>query len=444
MDREFGARLMEAALSKGAAGAEVYIRRSRNLTVEVKDQDVDTLESSLSEGYCIRVIRDRRLGFSYSTDPAEWASVVEAAVEASRYTEPDENLCLPGRAEVAPVAIHDPLIAGITETKAREYALAMEKAAMDEDRRVTKIRKASGSFTASDTRIMNSEGVDSFYTSTGCSAQVMAIAEEGEEGQMGWDYEGSRFLAEVSFERVGKTASRRAADLLGARKISPSKGFVLLDNSVVTEFLGILSSALSSESVQKKKSMLAGKTGELVMSPRIHITDSGRLAGKLGSRPVDDEGVPTTEKRLVEAGLLKGFLYNSYTARKEGRLSTGNAVRGGFTSLPSVGPSNLFIEPVSPEHGADRDKLLKTMGRGLLVTETMGMHTANPITGEFSVGASGLWVEGGEIQHPVKEAVISGNILDLFTHVALIGDDLRFYGGIGAPSLLIEGIDISG
>ncbi|NTU43110.1 MAG: TldD/PmbA family protein [Nitrospirales bacterium] len=443
MDRDFGARLLEAALRKGADAAEVYTRVSKNLTVEVKDQEVDTLETSLSGGYGIRVIRDHRLGFSYSTDLNDWESVAGRAVEASRYAEPDESLCLPVRSEGSSVEIYDPRVVSVLESEARDYALVMERAAMNEDPRITKIRKASGSFTKNDTYIVNSLGVDCHYTSTGCSAQILAIAEEGDEGQMGWDYEGSRFLGEIGFERVGRNAALRAASLLGSRKISPSKGFVLLDNAVVTEFLGILASGLSSEAVQKKKSLLEGKVGERIISPRLHITDSGILAGKLGSRPVDDEGVATTEKRLVEEGVLKGFLYNTYTARKEGRLSTGNAARGGFSGLPTVGPTNLFIEPSSPAHRSDRAGIMKAMGKGLIVTETMGMHTANPITGEFSVGASGLWVEGGEIQYPVKEAVISGTILDLFSHVVLAGDDLRFYGAIGSPSLLIEGIDIS-
>jgi PmbA protein len=272
----------------------------------------------------------------------------------------------------------------------------------------------------------------------------MAIAEEGGESQLGWDYQGSRFLKDVSFEEVGRTAARRAAQLLGARKINSIKGFVLLDNSVSTEFLGILSSALSSESVQKKKSMLAGKKGDVVMSDRLNIIDSGLLDGKLGSKPVDDEGVSTSHKILIGKGILNGYLYNTYTAKKDGIASTGNAVRGGFTGLPTVGPTNLYIEPTSAEYTTNFEKLVKNINRGLYVIETMGMHTANPISGEFSVGASGLWIEDGEIKHPVKEAVISGNILDLFKKVVMVGDDLRFYGNIGASSLLIEEIDISG
>lgn len=447
MNTEFALKLMEIAIKKGADKAEVYIKTSRNLGIEVKEQKIDTLESSMTIGYCIRVIKDNRLGFSYSTNPDEMNTVAENAIEAARYSEPDDYLELPSALQ--PSAISQPLIfdndiASLSESDAINRTLLIESSAFNENNRIKKIRKASGSFSTNNTYIVNSHGINAHYQSTGCSAQLMAIAEEGSESQLGWDYQGSRFLKDVSFEEVGRTAARRAAQLLRARKINSIKGFVLLDNSVSTEFLGILSSALSSESVQKKKSMLAGKKGNVVISDRLNIIDSGLLDGKLGSKPVDDEGVPTSHKILIEKGILNGYLYNTYTAKKDGIASTGNAVRGGFTGIPTVGPTNLYIEPTSAEYTKRFENLVKNINRGLYVIETMGMHTANPISGEFSVGASGLWIEDGEIKYPVKEAVISGNILDLFKKVVMVGDDLRFYGNIGASSLLIEEIDISG
>jgi PmbA protein len=448
MNTEFAIKLMGTALKRGADETEVYVKTSKSLSIEVKEQEIDTLESSMTMGYCIRVIKDNRLGFSYSTNPDEMDTVAENAIEAAKYSEPDDYLELPSALQPS-VATPQPLIfdndiASLSEDEAINRTLLIEGSAFNEDNRIKKIRKASGSFSTNNTCIVNSHGINAHYLSTGCSAQIMAIAEQGSESQLGWDYQGSRFLKDVSFEEVGRNAARRAVQLLGARKIKPVKGFVLLDNSVSTEFLGILSSALSSESVQKKKSMLAGKRGDLVLSDRLNIIDSGLLDGKLGSKPVDDEGVPTSHKILIEKGILNGYLYNTCTAKKDGIASTGNAVRGGFTGIPTVGPTNLYIEPVSKEYTNDFHGLIKTVDKGLYVIETMGMHTANPISGEFSVGASGLWIENGEIKHPVKEAVISGNILDLFKKVVMVGSDLRFYGNIGAPCLLIEEIDISG
>lgn len=446
MNTDFAAKLMEIALSKGADKAEVYVKTSKSLGIEVKEQKIDTLESSMTMGYCIRVIKGNRLGFSYSTNPDEMNTVAENAIEASRYSEPDDYLELPSALQpsVSQPLIFDNAIASLSKDEAINRTLLIESSAFNEDNRIKKIRKASGSFSTNNTYIVNSHGINAHYQSTGCSAQLMAIAEEGSESQLGWDYQGSRFLKDISFEEVGRNAARRATQLLRSRKINSIKGFVLLDNSVSTEFLGILSSALSSESVQKKKSMLAGKKGDVVISDRLSIIDSGLLDGKLGSKPVDDEGVPTSHKILIGRGILNGYLYNTYTAKKDGIASTGNAVRGGYTGIPTVGPTNLYIEPASAEYTANFEKLINNINKGLYVIETMGMHTANPISGEFSVGASGLWIENGEIKYPVKEAVISGNILDLFKKVVMVGDDLRFYGNIGASSLLIEEIDISG
>lgn len=448
MNMEFAEKLVGTALKKGADEAEVYIKSVKNLGIEVKDLAIDTLESSVTQGYCLRIIKDRRLGFSYSNDAGEMEKVAENAIETAKYTEPDEYLGMPlyapGLTDNAGIEIFDKDIALLTESDAINNTLLIEASARKEDQRIRKVRKAAGSFSTSQTYILNSHGVNAHYSSTTCSAHIVTVAEEGNESQMGWDYNGSRFLNDISFEQIGRNAAKRAVQLLGARKISPVRGFVILDNSVASEFLGILSSALSSEAVQKKKSMLANKKGELVLSPKLNVIDSGLINRRPGSKPVDDEGVPVTGKTLIENGVLQGYLYNTYTAKKEGLKSTGNAVRGGPSGLPSVGITNLYIGPSSNKYIRDFKGLLKLIDKGIYVIETMGMHTANPISGEFSVGVSGLWVENGEVKHPVKEAVISGNILELFKNTAMVGDDLRFYGNIGTPSLLIEKIDISG
>ncbi len=444
MDKAFAAKLLALSLARGADETEVYIKASKNLGIEVKGQEIETLESSMTAGYGVRVIKNKQLGFSYSTDPAEMSRVVDAALSVARYAEPDENLGFPLPMQAGGVDIFDKRIASITGEEAIEHVMHIEKAALDADGRIKKIRTAAGSFGTSDVCIVNSRGIDACYSSTGCSAHITVVAEDGAESQMGYDYEGSRFLDEAAFGRVGSNAAKMALQLLGAKKIASLKGSILLDSSVAVEFLGVLSFALSSESVQKGKSMLAGKKGEQVISPLLNIIDNGLLAGKLGSKPFDGEGVPTTRKALIEKGVLTGLLYNSYTARKEGVQSTGNAARGGAFGLPGVGPTNLYIEPSLPEQVQGFEKLLNSIDKGLYVIETMGMHTVNPVSGEFSVGISGLWIENGVARYPVKEAAISGTVLELFRQAVMIGDDLRFYGNIGASSILIEAIDISG
>ena len=444
VDMSFAEKLLDLALREGADQAEVYVRASGHLGIEVIDQRIDMLERSDSIGYSVRVFKGGRLGFSYSNDPSDILTVARDAVEASKYTEPDEFNTLPEKGGLSQVIVYDDNLFSPGEKDAIDMVITMEKAAMDMDSRINKTRNASGSFGSATTRIINSRGTDIEFSSTSCSAHIMAVAADNGESQMGWDYQGSRFLGDISFAEIGRSAAARALQTLGAKKISSFKGFVLLDQSVAADFAGILSSALSSEAVQKHKSMLAGKIGELVVSRHVNITDDALLDGKLGSRPADDEGVATTQKILIGEGVLNGYLYNTYTAAKEHTISTGNAVRGGFAGLPKVGPTNLFISASSREFESSFAEMLEKIDRGIFVTETMGMHTANPVSGEFSVGISGLYIENGQILHPVKETVISGNILQFFRNIILIGDELRFYGNIGSSHLLAGDIDISG
>ncbi|MGD0885449.1 MAG: TldD/PmbA family protein [Thermodesulfovibrionales bacterium] len=441
IDRQFAFQLVEGARGRGADFAEVYLKSAKNLSVEVKGQAADAIESSIDFGYSLRVIRDNRLGFSYSTEVSEADRVIESAIEASRWTERDEYLDLPEPSPGQSIEIFDDTIFAITEEEAIGMACIIEKAALDSDRRVTKVRKASASFSSKDVMLLNTKGLEKTYAATAATAQIMVVAEDGDESQMGWEFDGSRFLRDISFEAVGEGAAGRALQMLGAAKMNSVKAYVILDNSVAVEFLGIFSSLLSSEFVQKGKSLLAKRLNQEVVGSLITVIDDGCMARRLGSRPFDDEGVQTARKELIKDGVLLGYLYNTYTGKKDGVQSTGNAVKGSFSSLPAVGPSNLSLI-VSGGH-VRSGNLFSLVDRGLFVTEAMGIHTANSVSGEFSIGVSGLWVENGVVGQPIKGAVISGNILDFFRNVEAAGDDLRFYGNMACPSLLIGPTDIS-
>jgi len=439
MAREF----VSQALRAGADHAELFFRSYRNVSVEIKDQTVASLSSSFSSGYAVRVIRDNRIGFSFSTDIHEARQVIARAVEASGSADKDLFLSFAADSTMSEVRICDDSIRNMKHEDAVRLALQIEKAAYDADSRIQRVRKPSASFTVSETVIANSCGMHARYEATACSAQITVVAESSGESQSGWDYQGSRFLNDLSFEDVGRTAAASAARLLGSRKIRGTKADVILDNTVAGEFLGIFAASLSSDAVQKGKSLLADRLHSRIVSPLINITDSGLLPDRLGSRPIDDEGVSTQATPLVQEGVLLSYLFNTYTANKVKTVSTGNALRGGFSSLPSVGVTNLFIEASETSACIPRRSLFSSMRKGLYVVDAMGIHTANPVSGDFSIGVSGLWIENGEVAFPVKEAVISGNLLEFFTKVSAVGDDLRFYGAVGSPSLIISDIDIS-
>jgi PmbA protein len=247
-------------------------------------------------------------------------------------------------------------------------------------------------------------------------------------------------MKDIDIQSIGESASRRAIELLDSRKTSSIKVPVILSPQVAVDFLDILSVSMSAESVQKKRSFLAGKVGQQIVSQVIDVFDDGTMPWGIGTKPVDDEGVPTKNKAIVSQGVLNGYIYNTYTARKDGTESTGNAVRSSVKNLPGVGPSNLFIKP---KDGKSPDDLTKSLSKGVLILSAMGVHTADQISGDFSVGISGLWIERGEVIYPIKEAVISDNILEVFKKIEAVGTDLKFYGSIGSPSLLVGSIDIS-
>lgn len=440
-DREFCSRLIDRALKKGAHLAEVYQKASRLLSVEVRSGEVEAVETAVGHGYGLRVVKDGRLGFSYSNSLEDLERVARTALETADFTERDEFLVLPGPAKPQSPAVHDPEVEGIQEDDAVRKAKLIEQTARDEDQRIRKVRKASASFSSSETLVMNSQGVDYGYSSTFCSAHLTAVAEEGGDSQMGWGYQGGRFVSDVDFELAGREAARRALHMLGAERLTARKAPVVLDSVVATEFLSVLASMLSSEAVQKGKSLLRGRMGQRVVSGMIDIVDDGLLPHGPGTRHIDDEGVPTATHVLVQEGVLRGYMYNTRNARKDGVASTGNAVRAGYSSVPSVGPMNLYIDSRSEK--MTLEEMLDSSEGALYVLEAMGMHTANPISGEFSLGVSGLWVEGGKARYPVKEAVVSGNMLDFFSKVQAVGTDLRFLGSLGAPSLLVGPTDIS-
>jgi PmbA protein len=438
--------VVKRAMKKGCDSAEVFIRRSKSLSVESQDGRVEALESSRVFGMALKVIRNQRMGFSFTTDPDAKgiAYIIDNAVSSAGWTAEDPYLDIPGFEQPQEVLIMDEGIKKMQEEEVIKNSLSLEKAALDTDERIKKVRKAGVSLSSSETSVFNSRGVKVSYESGLLSASVTALAEDGNDSQTGWDFAVSRNREGIDYPSVARGASGRALELLGARKISTVQAPVILEPSVAVDFLGIFSASLSAEAVQKNRSFLAGKAGKRVVSPVINIIDDGLMPWGIGTKPVDDEGVPALTKTMVSKGSLTGFIHNSYTARKQGVSSTGNASRGSFKGLPGISVTNLYMEN-SKKGNLRRDKndLIKSLPRGLVVLEAMGVHTANRISGEFSIGVSGLWIENGEAIYPVKEAVISGNILELFNRVEDAGSDLRFYGKTGSPSILIGGMDIS-
>ncbi len=439
MKETLGEDIIESAIKKGCDAVEVFIKSGRGISVEAKNGKVEALEASRDFGIAIKVIKNHRLGFSFATSPDGIEKIIDEALQGTEWTSKDEFVCIPDYAHSGDVSIFDENIDKLKEEDIIKDAILLEESALNFDKRIKKVRKAEVGAGIGNTTIINSKGVNVTYESSYYSASVSTLAQDSSgDSQMGWDYASSRRMSDVDIKSVGKEASTRAVELLGSRKISAVKLPVILSPSVAVDFLDILSASLSSEAVQKQRSFLIGKVGQNIISGLVDIIDDGTMAWMAGTRPVDDEGVPTMNKTLISKGALMGYIYNTYTAKKDGVSSTGNAVRG-FKSLPGVGVTNIYINT----GGSSGKELVKSLRKGIVILGAMGVHTANPVSGDFSVGISGLWIENGEAAYPIKEAVMSGNILDMFKKVEAVGNDLKFYGSSGSPSLLIGDMDIS-
>ncbi len=429
---------------KGAKSFDVYVRWNSSISAEAKDKKLDAFEQAQSWGAGIRaLLPDGRLGFSFAAGSID--AVREAAsmaVENARNSEPDDsnNIPLPSVEAFPEITEYDEEVAEISADYATARAIELEEAAMSYDPRITKVRKASVSATSAGWVILNSEGLKAVSRGTWLSCGIMAVAEEEGDSQMGYGFDYSRRLSGMDYQAAGAEAGEKAVSLLKARKTPTGKFPVILENLVASEFLGTFASSFSGEFLVKGRSLLAGKTGEKIFSDAISIIDDGTLPGCISTRPFDDEGIASRRNILVQGGVFKGFLHNAYTAKRTGGASTGNAVRGGFRSAPGVGPANLYIE----KGALNKDELISRVNNGLLVLEVLGMHTANPISGDFSVGIAGLWIENGRVAYPVREGAIAGNLISIFSGIDAVGSDLRFAGRLGAPSLLLKPISVSG
>jgi PmbA protein len=428
----------------GAYTAEAYILDARSLLVEVLNQEVETLKQANDTGVGIRVIAaDGRMGFAYSTsvDNASLREVAGQAIANSHNSVADKFNVLPPPLPALPLPkLVDPAIARTPVETKIGLAKAVETAARAADSRVRRTERCAYEDAEYGVALANSHGLVAHYRSGYCGLFGVMLAEEDGDVQSGMGLTYTRDFAGLDPQAVGREAADDACRVLGAKRIETTRAALVLSPYIASSFLGVLLPALSADAVLKGRSLFKDKLGAKVASPLFTLVDDGRLEGGIAAAPVDGEGVPTKRNELIAGGVLGGYLHNTYTAGRAGTVSTGNGVRHSFKGLPEAGSTNVFVAAGA----TDSQKLIAGVKNGFYVTSVMGMHTANPISGDFSVGAAGIWIENGEFTRPVRGVAIAGNILELLAGVDAVGDDLRFFGPHGAPTLRIGQITVSG
>ncbi len=431
--------------AKKATGWDIYLDQSETIRVEAKDGGVESMTKAISTGLGIRAIHKKAAGFAYTTDfskPAlKWA--VDSAVASAKAATPDDFMKIAPNTPIPAndLELTDPALTALTDKNKIDLALQLESMTRRSDRRITRVRNAHYQEVKKTISIWNSEGMKREAGTVQSVMSVMAVAESGGDCQSGYDFVESRFLEDLNPGRVARKAALNAVEQLGAKPIQSRNGPVVLDALAACELLGALSPSFCADAVQKKRSWLDNKVGKKVFSPLITIYDNGLLPKGTGTFPFDDEGVPRQKTTLVREGILENFLYDTYTAAKAGTKSTGNCTRSsGFQSGPSVGISNCYIRRGS----FSLKDLLSELRSGLFITDLSGVHTANPVSGEFSLGCSGFIVENGRRTGPFNGMVISGSLFDLFLKVEALGNDMRFVNGVGSPSLLVSKATVAG
>ncbi len=419
---------------------------STGLRVEVRDGAVHQVERWSSAHVSLRVdLGKGRVGFAAAPvgpagfDPADLAARARAAAEA---LDPVPWRRLPDGVEPADpsgLGIADPAGSDRSEADLLAVAVAAEETARAHDPRVRAVRRPSCG-TGRLVRVLRDQrGGEAAWEETWADLSVEAAAGPADGGETGWASEETRRFDRLDPVAVGREAARRAVELLDGRAAPRGRFPVVLEPRVALELLEVLALSFVGETHQKGLTFLAGRVGEALFPETVDVVDDGSLPGGMDTQPVDDEGVARRATRVVRGGVLEQLLHDVTSAARDGVTSTGNA-GGGPTDPPGPAVTNLYLRPGD---AGDETALVRAMGRGLLVRELLGLHTVDPVSGEFSLGCSGLWVERGQPVHAVTGAAVAGDLLDLCRRVAAVGSDLRFQGAVGAPSLLVDGLELS-
>jgi len=438
-------QLVARAKKKGAKQAEVFMEIGRESSVRVRDGQIEDLTQATSKGMGVRVFVKDRLGFAWTSDftPDALNATVDRAVELAAASAPNPLNGLPGKKQLGPPSdvgeLYDEAVANLDPEWKIRSALEMERVGKAFDPRIKTFESVGAGDYVTEVHLASSEGALGSYRGTYVYLSASAVASDKGQLQVGDWFDYKRFLNELQPpEAVAKEAAQRAVRMLGAAKVKTQVVPVVFDPMMAASFVGSIGAAANGDAVYKKSSFLASKLNETIAPENVTIVDDGLLARGLGTSPFDGEGVPTRKTAILERGVLKAFLYDTFTARKAKAQTTGNAARG-YRGLPSIGTNNLYLEAGTK----DPKELVREVKNGFYVTKMLG-HGLNLVTGEYSRGANGLWIENGELGRPVQEVTVAGSLLGMLKSIDGLGSDLTFRGSTGAPTIRFAELTVSG
>jgi PmbA protein len=426
---------------------EVIITDTKETEIKVSRREVEKLSQSGSRGMGVRVIQNGQTGYAYTSDfsPESIAETWQTAVDLAQITTPDEYRMLP---EPQPIPdddleIWDASFANVSTEQKIEAAKAIERSALDYDERVVVTTMCTYADVIGHTYMANSKGFAGDYGQTMCYGLVMPIAQDENGAVAGTAFRVATRFDEFDPETIGRDGAKKAVMMLGGQPVTTQHATVVLDHFVGAQVLFAFAMALSADAWQRNRSFLIGQMGEEIGSAMVTLMDNGRMKGGLASAPFDGEGVPTQATKLIDEGVLQNLIYDSYTAAKDGVISTGNATRAGHRALPSLGPSNFYMQPgyKSPE------EIIAGVDNGFYVLNVMQTGGIDPITGDCSMSANGVWIKDGKLTDPVGGVTIATTLGEFLRNVSDVGNDLQqipFMGALGVPTLRVDNMRIGG
>lgn len=440
------AAAVEAALAAGASDAEAWAEEGVEREIRVYEGAVESLTDAASRGIGIRSFDGDRWGYAYGTDLSEAGlrSLADAAAGAAAVADPDEYAGLPddfGAADVGSLA--SPALGDWDTARKIDLALAIEKAARSRPG-ISQVEETMYADASGRVALANSRAFSASFESTISYAWASAFAGEGSDLMTGLGVGMGRDPGAIDPEAVGGEAAERALGLVGARQTEGRRCPVVLDTFVAASFAGFIGGMLSADAVQRGRSLFAEREGDEIAGPEFVLADDGLHAEGPSTTPFDSEGSPRRRTPLVEDGRLLTFLFDAPTARRGGRRTTGSAGRGSYRTPPSVSTTNLVLQAGEPS----LEELCARAGEGLYVANVVGLHSGvNPVSGTFSVGATGRLIENGELGRPVREITIASDLVSMLMAVQAVGGPGRwvpFGGSVYAAPVLIGEMQVSG
>ncbi|MGL5277790.1 MAG: TldD/PmbA family protein [Cetobacterium sp.] len=423
---------------------EIYFTSSENETIKVFKGEIDTYSNSQNMGISFRVKVNEKMGYSYteSIEEEDIVPLIERAISNAKVIENLDVIEIYGEKSIyEKINSFNPNLKDITVDEKIDFLLKAEKTALELDSRVKNVNYCVIGSGYGENIIKNSKGLDLYHKGNSIYAYIAVVVQDGESIKNDSAYIVTRNFSEMDPVKLATEAVNKALNKLNSTSIESNIYNIIIENDAFADLLGAMSGIFSGEAIQKGVSKLKGKIGEAVASSIVTITDNPHLKDGYGSAPFDAEGVPTQCKSLIENGILKTYLHNLKTAKKDSVKTTGNAAKGGYKGTMGISTFNLYLE--NGEHSFQ--ELLNKLQNGVLITGFSGLHSGlNSISGDFSLATEGFLVENGTILKPLNQVTSAGNFFDLLKNIESIGNDLKFnLSGVGSPSVLIKNISIS-